>query len=186
MTCGACSSDPRTLTRRCCCACCGPRTGQPGRAGWRRGPALRSSCASSWTASSRSASSSRGRRIRGGRRSSIVDLAGGLRFLGIDIGATSVDVALTDAHLTVVEQSASPSTSQRPRGRAGGVLELVGKARAEDSALEVHGAGVGVPGPVTFRDGVPVAPPIMPGWNQYPVRSVLAQHLGCPSWSTTT
>ena len=27
---------------------------------------------------------------------------------------------------------------------------------------------------------MPVAPPIMPGWNQYPVRSVLAQHFGCP------
>ena len=33
---------------------------------------------------------------------------------------------------------------------------------------------------MSFRDGVPVAPPIMPGWNQFPVRSVLSQHLGCP------
>ena len=60
------------------------------------------------------------------------------------------------------------------------VLDLVGKLRSEGLAQELHGAGVGVPGPVSFRDGVPVAPPIMPGWNQYPVRNVLAQHLGCP------
>ena len=46
--------------------------------------------------------------------------------------------------------------------------------------MDLHGAGVGVPGPVSFRDGVPVAPPIMPGWDQFPVRSVLSQHLGCP------
>lgn len=117
---------------------------------------------------------------RGGRRSSIVDLASGLRYLGIDIGATSVDVALTDAHLTVLEQvSEAIDVRNGPEAVLAVVLELVGKLRAEDSALEVHGAGVGVPGPVSFRDGVPVAPPIMPGWNQYPVRSVLAQHLGC-------
>jgi glucokinase-like ROK family protein len=117
---------------------------------------------------------------RGGRRSSIVDLASGLRYLGIDIGATSVDVALTDAHLTVLEQVSEPiDVRNGPEAVLAVVLELVGKLRAEDSALEVHGAGVGVPGPVSFRDGVPVAPPIMPGWNQYPVRSVLAQHLGC-------
>jgi glucokinase-like ROK family protein len=117
---------------------------------------------------------------RGGRRSSIVDLASGLRFLGIDIGATSVDVALTDAHLSVVEQISEPiDVRNGPEAVLAVVLELVGKLRAEDSALELHGAGVGVPGPVSFRDGVPVAPPIMPGWNQYPVRSVLAQHLGC-------
>ncbi len=117
---------------------------------------------------------------RGGRRSSIVDLAGGLRFLGIDIGATSVDVALTDAHLSVVEQISQPiDVRSGPEAVLAVVLELVGKLRAEDSALELHGAGVGVPGPVSFRDGAPVAPPIMPGWNQYPVRSVLSQHLGC-------
>ncbi len=60
------------------------------------------------------------------------------------------------------------------------VLDLVGKLRADGLAVDLHGAGVGVPGPVSFRDGVPVAPPIMPGWNQFPVRSVLSQHLGCP------
>ena len=118
---------------------------------------------------------------RGGRRSAIVDLASGLRFLGIDIGATSVDVALTDAHLGVLEQVSEPiDVRNGPEAVLAVVLELAGKLRAQDSALELHGAGVGVPGPVSFRDGVPVAPPIMPGWNQYPVRSVLAQHLGCP------
>ncbi len=60
------------------------------------------------------------------------------------------------------------------------VLELVEALRAGGVAPEVHGAGVGVPGPVAFREGVPVAPPIMPGWDQFPVRSVLSQHLGCP------
>jgi predicted NBD/HSP70 family sugar kinase len=33
---------------------------------------------------------------------------------------------------------------------------------------------------VSFRDGTPISPPIMPGWDRFPVRDVLAGHLGCP------
>ncbi len=118
---------------------------------------------------------------RGGRRSAIVGLAEGLRFLGIDIGATSVDVAVTDARMTVLEQIAEPiDVRHGPDAVLAVVLDLVGKLRANGQAVDLSGAGVGVPGPVSFRDGVPVAPPIMPGWNQFPVRSVLSQHLGCP------
>ena len=118
---------------------------------------------------------------RGGRRSSIVGLAHSLRFLGIDIGATSVDVAVTDGRLTVLEQVAEPvDVRHGPDAVLAIVLDLVGKLRATGNVVDLYGAGVGVPGPVSFRDGVPVAPPIMPGWDQFPVRSVLSQHLGCP------
>lgn len=118
---------------------------------------------------------------RGGRRSAIVQLATSLRFLGIDIGATSVDVAVTDGELRVLHRaSQSADVRQGPDAVLKVVLDLVGKVRAEDPAVDVHGAGVGVPGPVSFRDGVPVAPPIMPGWDHYPVREVLSQHLACP------
>ena len=118
---------------------------------------------------------------RGGRRSGIVGLASSLRFLAIDIGATSVDVAVTNGQLTVLNQVAEPmDVRDGPDAVLAVVLDLVGKLRADGLAVDLHGAGVGVPGPVSFRDGVPVAPPIMPGWNQFPVRSVLSQHLGCP------
>jgi glucokinase-like ROK family protein len=118
---------------------------------------------------------------RGGRRSTIVRLSGQLRFVGIDIGATSVDVAITDAELKVIAHaSEAADVRQGPDVVLAVALELVDKLRAEGIAPEIHGAGVGVPGPVSFRDGVPVAPPIMPGWDQFPVRSVLSQHLGAP------
>ena len=118
---------------------------------------------------------------RGGRRSAIVGLSARLRFLAVDIGATSVDVAVTDGRLTVLGQVAEPiDVRDGPDAVLAVVLDLVGKLRGDGLAVDLHGAGVGVPGPVSFRDGVPVAPPIMPGWNQYPVRSVLSQHLGCP------
>ncbi|MFP5219845.1 MAG: ROK family protein [Actinomycetes bacterium] len=118
---------------------------------------------------------------RGGRRSGVVRLSSALRFVGIDIGATSVDVAVTDAQLEVLDRtSRAVDVRDGPDAVLAVVLELVGKLRAEGTAVDLHGAGVGVPGPVSFRDGVPVAPPIMPGWDRFPVRQVLSSHLGCP------
>ena len=118
---------------------------------------------------------------RGGRRSSIVKIARETRFLGIDIGATSVDVAITDGELRVLTKVAEPmDIRQGPEVVIGSVLKLVGKLRADDVAPGFVGAAVGVPGPVSFREGVPVSPPIMPGWNLFPVRDTFATELGCP------
>ncbi|MGH3656141.1 MAG: ROK family protein [Micromonosporaceae bacterium] len=118
---------------------------------------------------------------RGGRRSSLVQLANDLRFVSVDIGATSVDVALTNGVLDVLAHVSEPlDVRQGPRVVLERALDLVGKLRAGDARAEVHGAGVGVPGPVSFSDGVPVAPPIMPGWDRFPVREMLSQALGCP------
>jgi glucokinase-like ROK family protein len=118
---------------------------------------------------------------RGGRRSSIVRIAGNTRFLGIDIGATSIDVAVTDGELRVLSHESEPvDVRQGPEVVIGRALEMVGKLRAADTAGGLAGAGAGVPGPVSFAEGVPVSPPIMPGWNHFPVRDAFASELGCP------
>jgi glucokinase-like ROK family protein len=51
---------------------------------------------------------------------------------------------------------------------------------AEVGVTALSGAGVGVPGPVDFHRGVSVSPPIMPGWDGYPVRDAVSRDLGCP------
>jgi len=118
---------------------------------------------------------------RGGRPSSIVRIARQTRFLGIDIGATSIDAAVTDGELRVLSHVAEPMDVRRgPEEVISRALELVGKLRADDVAPGFVGAGVGVPGPVSFAEGVPVSPPIMPGWNLFPVRETFSAELGCP------
>ncbi|MBO0827209.1 MAG: ROK family protein, partial [Streptosporangiales bacterium] len=118
---------------------------------------------------------------RGGRRSSIVRVSSELRFAGIDIGATSIDVAVTNGELEVLgHASEAVDVREGPDVVLERAIQLVGKVRSDGIAPTIHGAGVGIPGPVSFRDGVPVAPPIMPGWDQYPVREAMSQELGCP------
>ncbi|MES4887463.1 ROK family protein [Streptomyces sp. NPDC096012] len=118
---------------------------------------------------------------RGGRRSHNVRIAPSLRFLGVDIGATSVDVAVTNAELEVLGHLAEPlDVRDGPVAVFERVLALAAKLRAAGLAEHFDGAGIGVPGPVRFPEGVPVAPPIMPGWDGFPVREALSQELGCP------
>ena len=50
----------------------------------------------------------------------------------------------------------------------------------EDSRL--WGIGIGLPGPVEFATGVPMSPPIMPGWDKYPVRNRFMTAYNVPVW----
>ncbi|MGW0585397.1 ROK family protein, partial [Streptomyces sp. NPDC002920] len=118
---------------------------------------------------------------RGGRRSHNVRLNPDLRFLGVDIGATSIDVAVTNAELEILGHLNQPmDVREGPVAVFEQVLDVAGKLKASGLAAGFDGAGIGVPGPVRFPEGVPVAPPIMPGWDGFPVREALSQELGCP------
>ncbi|GAA2601348.1 ROK family transcriptional regulator [Actinomadura fulvescens] len=118
---------------------------------------------------------------RGGRRSGIVRLSPNLRFVAFDIGATSIDVAVTNGELEILGHvTESCDVRQGATAVLDRALDLLGKLRDEGLIPQVHGTGIGVPGPVSFRDGMPVVPPIMTGWDRFPVRDAIGQELGCP------
>ena len=118
---------------------------------------------------------------RGGRRSTVVDLADSIRFVGISIGATSVSVGVTDGRLGVLTMETEPcDVRSGPEQVLAAALGLARKALSEQGVQRAAGVGVGVPGPVDFHRGLSVSPPIMPGWDGYPVRDVVSQELGCP------
>jgi predicted NBD/HSP70 family sugar kinase len=54
-------------------------------------------------------------------------------------------------------------------------------AEAGQTLADVLGTAIGVPGPVEFATGVPVNPPIMPGWDGYPVGHRLTEHFDAPA-----
>ncbi|MGW0895149.1 ROK family protein [Saccharopolyspora gloriosae] len=118
---------------------------------------------------------------QGGRRSGLVQLSRRLRFVGVDIGATSLDVGVTDGLLELVAHTSEPiDIKDGPDAILGRAVEVIDKLRAEGHLPALNGVGVGVPGPVSFRDGFTVSPPIMPGWDRYPVREHFTQQLDCP------
>ncbi|MEU4475282.1 ROK family protein [Micromonospora sp. NPDC023888] len=119
---------------------------------------------------------------RGGRRSTLVELNPKLRFAAVDLGASSMDIEVVNGRLEPVAQYAEPADIRNgPKVTLQRVNELLHKARVDGAYERLDAVGIGVPGPVSFRDGVPVSPPIMPGWDRYPVRELLSREHGCPA-----
>ncbi len=118
---------------------------------------------------------------RGGRRSTLVELNPTLRFAAVDLGASSIDVEITDGRLEPVAAATMVSDIRSgPKEILHQVNEMLDKFHTDGAYERLAAVGIGVPGPVSFRDGVPVSPPIMPGWDRYPVRDLIAREHGCP------
>lgn len=113
----------------------------------------------------------------GGRRPTLLDINPGLGYVvGIDIGATSVDVALANFHGEILERtSESADVRDAPEPFLGHVADLIDALLAQRGLQPTHvlGIGVGVPGPVEFETGLLIAPPLMPLWEGYPIRADL-------------
>ena len=102
-----------------------------------------------------------------------------------DLGATSIDVAVTDLDGRILGHRDEPSDiAAGPEQCLGRVEELFADltAATRDLPGRLWGVGIGVPGPVDFRSGRPVSPPIMPGWDGYPVRERFATRYEAPVW----
>jgi glucokinase-like ROK family protein len=119
---------------------------------------------------------------RGGRRSTLVELNPHLRFAAVDLGASSIDVEVVNGRLEPIAAYAEAADIRSgPKAILHRVNDLLHKAKVDGAYERLDAVGIGVPGPVSFRDGVPVSPPIMPGWDRFPVRELLTREHGCPA-----
>ena len=122
---------------------------------------------------------------QGGRPAETLRLHHGLGLLlGVDIGVTSLSVAVLRPGLTLLQQH-SEDIDVRRQGpgvvlaRAAALMrELL--ARSGGRADQVLGIGVGVPGPVNFEAGQLVSPPLMPDWDQFSIRDFLRDEYRAP------
>ncbi|MGR6917267.1 ROK family protein [[Actinomadura] parvosata] len=121
----------------------------------------------------------------GGRPASMFTFNGGARVvLAADLGATRARLAVLDVGLNVLaEQVADLPVDLGPEPVLGAVAASLRDllATAGRDPAQVCGVGIGLPGPVEHRTGRPVNPPIMPGWDGFPVperlRELLAERL---------
>ena len=102
-----------------------------------------------------------------------------------DLGATSIDVAVTDLDGRILGHRDEPADiAAGPEACLQRVDELFAELTTamRDLPGRLWGIGIGVPGPVEFRSGRPVSPPIMPGWDDYPVRERFVARYSAPVW----
>ena len=102
-----------------------------------------------------------------------------------DLGATSIDVAITDLDGRILGHHDEPSLIEEgPDVCLGRVDELFDLLLRTTHAIPgaLWGIGIGVPGPVEFQTGRPISPPIMPGWDGYPIRERFAVRYDAPVW----
>jgi predicted NBD/HSP70 family sugar kinase len=101
--------------------------------------------------------------------------------LAADLGATHSRVAVTDLAGDVMVETRTDIPIADGPDTVLGWLEETFDALLTESAhkqSDVRGIGVGIPGPVEFATGTPVAPPIMPGWDGYGVATRLRERYG--------
>ena len=120
----------------------------------------------------------------GGRRPETLQLAHRLGVvIGVDLGATSLDVAVMRPDLVVLAHHAEEADVRAGPGvvlaRVRDVMrELL--ARCGVPARQVIGVGMGVPGPVDFASAQLVNPPLMPEWDSFSIRDYLGEAFTAP------
>jgi len=94
----------------------------------------------------------------------------------IDMGAMHLSAALSDFSARILEEieipfriSDGPEKCLQEAERV--LFELLAKRDLDPADLS--GIGVGVPGPVITEQGTVMAPPIMPGWDRFPIRATM-------------
>ena len=99
------------------------------------------------------------------------------------------DLGAAGAHLAVVDLSqrvrahthVDLDVAQGPEVVLSAVESGLQALRARVPGAPVRAVVIGVPGPVDGQQGVPIRPPIMPGWHAYPVSARLRRTFDCPA-----
>ncbi|HKI52989.1 MAG TPA: ROK family protein [Anaerolineales bacterium] len=101
----------------------------------------------------------------------------------IDMGATHLSIALADFTARIHYESEFPfdikdgpeTCIEEADQKLRNILSELGLSLSDLSAI-----GIGVPGPVITEAGMVIAPPIMPGWDHFPIRETLEEKWICP------
>ncbi|GHF15963.1 ROK family protein [Pseudolysinimonas yzui] len=99
------------------------------------------------------------------------------------LGALHIHVGIAALTGDILDQSHRAwDISRGPAETLEAATAMIDEVLARSPETPVWGIAVGVPGPVDFATGRPVAPPIMPGWNGFDVRRWFEQRYEAPVW----
>lgn len=113
----------------------------------------------------------------GGRRPRLLDINAELGFIaGVDVGATSIDLALANFRGDILEKRSEPADVRiAPEQVLNRVIQLIVELLEKQGGEEedLVGFGIGVPGPVHYPSGMLIEPPLMPAWDSFPIKDYL-------------
>lgn len=99
------------------------------------------------------------------------------------LGALHIRVGVADLDGTLISHTHEAwDIASGPEKTLARTMELADALLVEQGEAPVWAVTVGLPGPVDFASGRPVAPPIMPGWNGFDVRGAVQDHFDAPAW----
>jgi predicted NBD/HSP70 family sugar kinase len=103
--------------------------------------------------------------------------------LAVDVGATHVIIAVTDLGGNILsERRLVQDVAEGPETVLGRLVTEATSLLAETGRTpeDLAGVGIGLPGPVEHATGMPVKPPIMPGWDGFDVVSYVQRSFPVP------
>ena len=111
----------------------------------------------------------------GGRRPRFLDFKASFGYVvGVDLGASSLDIAIADFKGHILDRQYMPSDVREGPDAILALIRNIIIDRIEYLEIpptKIYGIGIGVPGPVEFSTGLLIAPPIMPGWEAFPIKA---------------
>jgi len=124
------------------------------------------------------------RSVPSGRPPMMLEINPKLGLVGaIDMGASHMSIAVADFTARILQEFEIPlDIKNGPKVCLAEANQQLLKLLESQglSISSISAVGVGVPGPVITEAGMVLAPPIMPGWDRYPIRSTLEKMWGCP------
>lgn len=122
--------------------------------------------------------------LTGGRKPIVLEINPELGYVvGIDMGSTHVSLILADFSAREIQELHMPfNINLGPRACLDQVdtylRDMLQKAGL--TLADIKAVGAGVPGPIVAEAGMVSGPPIMPGWDGFPIRDTLQGRWGCP------
>ncbi|OGS18887.1 MAG: hypothetical protein A3J83_03965 [Elusimicrobia bacterium RIFOXYA2_FULL_40_6] len=103
--------------------------------------------------------------------------------IGIDLGGTTISVALFNKNISMLEQRILTTESQRGVDYiltkiSSNIAELISRHKVQKS--DVLGIGFGSPGPLSTKKGIVFNCPNLKGWKNVPLKQLMEHKTGFP------
>lgn len=121
---------------------------------------------------------------KGGRRPIILEFNYQARYIiGLDVSRNSITAVITDLNAQVEARQQIPFDVHAGSERGLAIIKQLISTMLKESPVgrgTISAIGIGVPGPLDYRSGRTIAPPVMPGWDNVPIKEELHQTFGLP------